>query len=454
MKAAGIDIGTTTVCGIVVDMHTGEVADVCTLANDAAMEGKDFERLQDAERIWELTREIYRGFLQKFADICCVGLTGQMHGIVYTDEHGMAVSPLYTWQDERGSQQLEDGVTYVQRLSETGGCQMASGYGLTTHFYQTVTGQIPEGAVHFCAIHDYIGMRLTDRKEPLVTPSTAASFGCFDLQRGCFDTEAIRRAGMEESYLPQCEDGCVLLGETPEGILVSAGIGDNQASVLGSVRDVRHSILVNVGTGAQVSVGTEHLVGTQSTEQRPMIGIPYLLAGSSLCGGRAYAALEKFLRSTVTLMTGQDSGELYGRMDEVLTAYEKSGKKGSLKVRTSFCGTRREPALTGSIDGLTLSNFAPEELIYGVLEGMAMELVSFYEEMRRLGADEPKYLIGSGNGIRRNRHLQKIFEDIFKMKMQIPKHREEAAYGASLYAMTASGGYKTIGEAQELIQYL
>ena len=42
MKTVGIDIGTTTVCGIVLDTQTGEVADVCTLANDAAIKGKDF----------------------------------------------------------------------------------------------------------------------------------------------------------------------------------------------------------------------------------------------------------------------------------------------------------------------------------------------------------------------------------------------------------------------------
>lgn len=454
MKTVGIDIGTTTVCGIVLDTQTGEVADVCTLANDAAIKGKDFERLQDAQRIWELTSGIYHRFLQKFSDIGCIGLTGQMHGIVYTDACGQAVSPLYTWQDERGNLTEEDGTAYVQKLSDLTGYRMASGFGLTTHFYQTMTQQIPEGAVHFCAIHDYVGMRLTGRTTPLVTASTAASFGCFDLKKGCFDEAAICCAGMDPSYLPQCADGCVLLGKTPEGIAVSAGIGDNQASVLGSVKDVCRSVLINVGTGAQVSMGVEHFADTKQAELRPLTGKTYLLAGSSLCGGRAYAALEKFLRRTVTLMTGEDPGELYGRMDEVLTGYEKEGRKGELAFQTSFCGTRQEPALTGSVRGLTLSNFVPEEFIYGVLKGMAMELLSFYEEMRSQGAKSPKYLIGSGNGIRRNRHLQKIFEDIFKMEMKIPKHHEEAAYGASLYAMTAAGICKTIEEAQELIRYL
>ena len=36
-------------------------------------------------------------------DIAVIGITGQMHGIVYTDCNGMAISPLYTWQDGRGN---------------------------------------------------------------------------------------------------------------------------------------------------------------------------------------------------------------------------------------------------------------------------------------------------------------------------------------------------------------
>ena len=40
------------------------------------------------------------------------------------------------------------------------------------------------------------------------------------------------------------------------------------------------------------------------------------------------------------------------------------------------------------------------------------------------------------------------------MKMQIPVHKEEAAYGAALYAMTAAGVYPTLEKAQELIAYL
>ena len=40
-----------------------------------------------------------------------------MHGILYADENGAAVSPLYTWQDERGNLEYKDGATYAEYLN-------------------------------------------------------------------------------------------------------------------------------------------------------------------------------------------------------------------------------------------------------------------------------------------------------------------------------------------------
>ena len=114
MKAIGIDVGTTTVCGIVMDAENGKIVDVQTLSNDSVIKGESFEWLQDPNRIWELVHQMYQDFLGKHSDICSIGLTGQMHGIVYIDAEGHSVGPLYTWQDERGNLEMEDGKTYAE----------------------------------------------------------------------------------------------------------------------------------------------------------------------------------------------------------------------------------------------------------------------------------------------------------------------------------------------------
>ena len=448
----GIDIGTTTICGIVMDAQTGKVLSVQTLKNDAPVKGEAYEWLQDPARILELVQKMYREFLSEYSDICSIGLTGQMHGIVYTNAQGEAVSPLYTWQDERGNEQAPNGRKYVENLMELTGYPMATGFGITTHYVLEQTGQVPADAAHFCTIYDYIGMKLTGRTSPLITASGGASLGCFDLEKLEFDQEAMKKAGIDCSLLPECAKGFALIGKTPEGIPVGAGIGDNQASVLGSVKDASGSVLINVGTGSQVSAGVDHYLKAEHVELRPLAGDAYILAGSSLCGGRAYAALEKFLRQTVAAMTGEEPDSLYGKMAEVL---EKRGTApGTLTVNTRFRGTRENPSLTGGISNLVLENFNPEELIFGVLSGIAEELTTFYKSMREQGAAKPRYLVGSGNGIRMNPYLRRIFEDIFGLKMQIPSHNEEAAFGTALFAMTAAGVYPTITDAQKLIRYI
>ena len=41
--------------------------------------------------------------LERYPQTASIGLTGQMHGIVYLDREGRCISPLYTWQDGRGN---------------------------------------------------------------------------------------------------------------------------------------------------------------------------------------------------------------------------------------------------------------------------------------------------------------------------------------------------------------
>lgn len=105
MKTIGMDIGTTTVCAILADAETGKLLNVQTLTNDAHLKSeKSWERIQNPKRILELCRKLLAGYLDKYDDVESIGVTGAMHGILYTDKEGQAVSPLYTWQDQRGDQ--------------------------------------------------------------------------------------------------------------------------------------------------------------------------------------------------------------------------------------------------------------------------------------------------------------------------------------------------------------
>lgn len=121
-KLVGLDIGTTTISALLLDVATGEVIDVVTVRNDASLPGvADWEALQNPTIILDLSREILGALLARHGDIAGIGITGQMHGILYVDRHGQPISPLMTWQDRRGDLVDDDGLTSTARLAAVTG---------------------------------------------------------------------------------------------------------------------------------------------------------------------------------------------------------------------------------------------------------------------------------------------------------------------------------------------
>ena len=451
MRLLGLDIGTTSICGILCDAETGEILQTVTKPNAGWITAEnEWEKLQDPGVLLGTVREIAEE-LAADGDVAAIGLTGQMHGIVYLDGEGNPVSPLIIWQDGRGDLPFREGKTYAETASALTGYRLATGFGAVTHFTQTVRGQIPPRAVSFCTIHDLAAMELTGRKTPLLHPSDAASFGLYDLKKNAFDTAAIRAAGMDPAFFPAVAAGFAPVGFTKKNIPVSVAIGDNQASVLGSVSSLTDSVLVNIGTGSQISCVTTVPPEQTAVECRPLIEGHWLLVGSALCGGRAYAILEQFLRETAALITGQDVKSAYAAMDQMMRRFVPSGEP--LIVDPRFCGTRQDPKKRGSIGNIGIHNFSAAALCDGVMNGMVEELMDFYTEMRPFLPQKMKRLIGSGNGLRLNQPLAERFSRAFGLPLSVPKVKEEAAFGAALFAAVAAGVFPDMASAQTLIRY-
>ena len=423
MKIIGLDIGTTSICGVCVNGESGEITKAVTLANDSFIQSeKGYEKIQNPEIIMETVYAVMSEL--DVSDAQAIGFSGQMHGIVYTDANGNAVSPLYTWQDERAAIEYKDGKSYAQTL----GC--FAGYGLATDFYNEINGLIPADAVSLCTIADYAAMKLCGAAEPLVHITNAASLGCFDIKENRFTINNPR--------LPEVTAEFKAVGKY-KGIPVCVALGDNQASFIGSVSDAENA-LVNVGTGSQISWLTETPVESKIVENRPFDGNRLLAAGCALCGGRAFAMLERFFRQ----IAGSDTA-VYDYINKLL----ENKTETTLKADCRFCGTRNDPSVRGAIMNLSEENFTPADFSLAVLKGISGELFEMYES----GGKKAKNLVCSGNGMRKNRALRKVTADMFGCEIKIPLYAEEASYGAALAATVACGKYRNIDEACKLIRY-
>lgn len=429
MKTLGLDIGTTTISVVVYDDRKG-VLDARTVKNDSFLTGQAWEKIQDPRRILEKAMESVTTMLARHPDTAAIGATGQMHGVVYLDARGESVSPLYIWQDGRGDLPYDGQASWASHLTEVTGHQVATGYGLVTHAYNLAHGLVPEDAASLCTIHDYIAMKLAGRTRPMTDPTDAASLGFYDGPNGRFDPVALEKTGIDPALLPELiTDPCLGVGKL--GIPVYAGIGDNQASFLGATGGRTDALLVNMGTGSQISVYSPAYLRTDTLETRPFPDGGWLLVGASLCGGRAYAMLENFFRQTVKMVTGSDDSA-YDAMNALLDA--SGAVENYPEITTLFQGTRKDPSLRGSVSGIGTENFTPLHFLHGFMHGMADELYAMYRGYLDLGGQAPVAMIGSGNGLRRNRHLCRIMEETFGCPLILSENNEEAACGAAIYA--------------------
>ncbi len=427
MKSIGIDIGTTSICGISADCQSGEILKSVTLSNDSFIEtDKAFERIQDSSKILSKVFTLVEELVDE--DTVSIGFSNQMHGILYADKDGNALSPLYIWQDARGNEIYKDGKTYAETI---GGF---AGYGLVTDFYNRVNKLVPENTAYCMSIGDFATMHLCEKTAPLMHITNGAAFGCFDIKESRFTVDL--------PYLPPITKDFAVVGEY-NGIPVTVSVGDNQASFIGSVKD-NDTALINVGTGSQISVICDSADVGEGLEARPFDGEKYLAAGCALCGGRAFAMVERFLARAVEIATGEKPESLYTRIYKIL----ESKKETSMKADSRFCGTRLDPAITGSYYGITENNFTPDDMLLSTLYAMTDELYGMYASSGKKCVS----LVCSGNGIRKNAALREITSKTFGCEVQVPFYKEEAAYGAALSSM-AGAGIKTLDEARQLIRY-
>jgi sugar (pentulose or hexulose) kinase len=310
-----------------------------------------------------------------------------------------------------------------------------------------------------CFLPDYFAAVVTE-KAPVTDPTLAASSGVLNVPAGDWDEDCLVALDIPRTMLPPVRPSGDLLGllsaeaaratGLPADLPVFVGIGDNQASFLGSVGRDTASVLVNVGTGGQVSLLTETYRTDRLLETRPFPGGGFLLVSAGLCGGRCYALLEDFCRQVARdLFVVADPQSAYSKLN-ALAERVPPGADG-LRCVPLFTGTRAQPELRASWSGLSPENFTPGHLARALLEGMSRTFAESFAVLIRHTGKHPARLVGSGNGLRENALLRRLVSQDFGLPIQVPAHREEAAFGAALLAAVGAGVFPDLAAAGALL---
>jgi sedoheptulokinase len=463
----GLDLGTTTVVGVLLDAARGQVLRVARRRNDAARAGSTLPTRaeQDPDRLRTLALQVLAELGKEGAAVHGIWLTGQKHGLLCVDAANRPLTPLISWQDRRTAEPLPG--TELNTLDQLraclddldwreDGCRIAHGYGAATLFWLVQRGELPAATRSVCTIAGWLSAQLAGQP-PVTDPTFAASWGIYSLAKSAWNAPFLERLGIDTRLLPPVLPSGKALGGLqseiarqvglPAGTPVHNAVGDTQASFLGAClppgalpaeasgisggieKEVAPAIFLNIGTGGQICWMVPYLQpSTEAVETRPLLPGYYLRVGASLCGGAAYAWLNRTVRGWLSefgLELGEDA--VYERLNAL--AAESQGGHG-LRVRPTFLGVRGDPTIeTGAIEGIILDNMQLGALARATLAGMVDELRSLYHAH----AGPPVHyreVIAAGGAVQRNPLLPGLIEERFGLPVRMPEHQETAAIGA------------------------
>jgi len=457
MLTIGIDIGTTSICGVLYDsdgnFHGGYSNHNIAAAGPTAISGTGcsgavlavehlpntsgipsphpWEKLQDPSVILETACAVLDRLLQKGRPQA-IGLTGQMHGILCLNKQGAPVTPLYTWQDGRCDLPAPANRTWAQHLTNLTGTPFYTGFGLATWYWLSQNNELPQGAYKICTIADYIAMALSGETTPSMDATMAASLGGFSLKNRTFDASALSRAGIGAQILPTLTPSGATIGFHRSGAEILCACGDNQASFYAVVDDPSTQICINVGTGSQVSCWGEELLPAEFADIRPFFNRGYLYVAASLNGGAVLADLAGFFTACCENLGVRPSKDIY----EVFADLAGEGGE-ALTVDPNFYGVRGVRAAGGAISIITAESFTPGALVRGFYDGMAAELAGMLDMLPKGALSGKSYLRGAGNGLRKNRALTDRLAAKTNMPLELRPFPEEGALGAAMCALHA-----------------
>lgn len=467
----GLDLGTTSISAVAVDA-SGQVLKTLTCHHAADVAGlppghAEQDPVVLRQMAWQVLRELTSGLPHPLQ---ALGLTGQMHGILLLDRSRRPLTRLMTWQDRRAVEPhpaqagslLDVLLTRCdEEAARRAGCRLAAGFGGTTLFALRQTGRLPHETAGAAVIADWLAAELTGGA--LVTDrSNAASLGLYDLQEDRWSPALLNAAEVPEAWLPRVAEsgaviGCVTPAAAavtglPSGLPVCNALGDNPAAIVGSVPLGEEVVQVNIGTGGQLARILPRFEHRDGMETRYLPLGRYMLVGAGLAGGDAFAWVQRtvtaWLRAFGVVLP---EAEVYARLEELMRAAPVDAE--GLKCVPYFRGTRREPSRRGEFHGVSAGNFTPANMGRAVLNAIAAGMEMFHRLAASAGPWPAERIIATGNAVRRNPLLTQRLADALGLPIDVPTHREEAAYGAALLAGAQIGLWRNLEEAGRCIRH-
>lgn len=378
---------------------------------------------------WDALESASEGLLD---GVAAISVAGQQHGMVVLDEAGEVVRPALLWNDTRSADAA------AELIAELGGPQpWADAVGSVPVAAFTVTKlrwlaqherHHADRVTQVMLPHDWITWRLTGQPAvPGTDRGDASGTGYWSPATGEYRLDLLAAAFGRELGVPRVAEPAEVVGETPDGIAVAAGTGDNMAAALG-LGIVPGDVVVSLGTSGTAFAASD-------TPSRDGSG---QVAGFADASGR-WLPLVCTLNAARVLTAA--AVLLNVDLDQLSDlALSSPAGAGGLTLIPYLDGERTPdlPSATGSLHGLTRSNMTPAALARATVEGMMCGLSDAVDALIDVGVTRRRViLIGGAASSPAVRHVAAA---LFGGEVVVPAPAEYVAIGAARQAAWALRG--------------
>ena len=308
-----------------------------------------------------------------------IGLSGQMHGLVVLDEKLSVLRPAILWNDQRTSAEcaeIEERVGLERLIRLTGNRALTGFTAPKLLWLRNNEVDVYRRIAHLLLPKDYVRLRLTG--ERAIDVADASGTLLFDVAHRCWSTEMLELLELSHDPLPRVHESPQISGETPAGIAVAAGAGDQAAGALGVGVDRPGPLSVQLGTSGVVFAA---MPSFQADPEARVHSFCHAVPG-------AWHAMGVMLSAAGSLRWLRDA-VAPGADFAALTAEAERWEPGveGLTFLPYLAGERTphaDPDARGAFVGLSLRHDRGA-LVRAVLEGVAFGLRDSLELLKGLG---------------------------------------------------------------------
>lgn len=398
-------------------------------------------------------REVISGI--RASDICGIGLSGQMHGLVLLDENGGVLREAIIWCDQRTAAECDELNSSVgaRRLVEITANPALTGFTASKILWvRNNEPHIYNRCRHILLPKDYIRYMLTG--EFATDVSDAAGMQLMDVPGRRWSAEILEKLHIDVSLLADIYESqevtgavCAAAAELTglkAGTIVAGGAGDNAAAAVGTGVVKAGRAFTTIGSsGVVYAVSDEVSIDKGGRVHTLCASVPGKWTVMS-CTQAAGMSL-KWLKENFSGKVVMEAKSPYSLMGEIAGSVAP-GADGLLYL-PYLMGERSphpDPDCRGVFFGLSAAHGYPH-VVRAVMEGVAYSQLECVEVFREMGVSVREMMVCGGGG--RSPLWRQMLADMYGCPVTSLLTEEGPALGAAILAAVGAGLYSSLEEA-------